>query len=147
MWISVYPNEKWTLTLKMDERDVFFWNKASISFIPMRRMCLWCLKTKKKEIIMWIPVYPIEKRTSIGKMIGRDVFFQNQRLNIIYPNEENVFVVPNNKKKRDYYVNPCLSNWKMNINSKNGWKRCFLLKPKTQYHLSKEENVLMVPNN
>ena len=26
-----------------------------------------------------------------------------------YPNEQNEFMVPNYEKKRDYYVNPCLS--------------------------------------
>ena len=45
-------------------------------------------------------------------------------------------MVANNEKKGDYYVNPCLSNWELNFNSKNGWKRCFLSKPKTQYNLS-----------
>ena len=83
--------------------------KATISFIPMRRMCFWCLITKRKEFIMWIRVYQIEKWTLILKMVERDVFFWNQRLNIIYPNEENVLMVPNHKRKGDYYVNLCLS--------------------------------------
>ena len=45
-------------------------------------------------------------------------------------------MVPNEEKKGDYFANSCLSNWKTNSNSKNGWKRCFLLQPKPQYHLS-----------
>ena len=48
--------------------------KASILFIPMRRICFWCRIMKRKE---------------------------------------------------DYYVNPCLSNSKMNFKSKNGKNRCF----------------------
>ena len=33
----------------------------------------------------------------------------NQIINIIYPKEENVFMVPNREKKGDYYVHPGLS--------------------------------------
>ena len=37
----------------------------------------------------------------------KDKFFLwNQSINIIYPNEKNVFIVPNHEKKMDYYVNP-----------------------------------------
>ena len=44
--------------------------KASISFTPMRGMCLWCLIIKRKEIIMWIRVCP-DRRTNINSKIGR----------------------------------------------------------------------------
>ena len=36
-------------------------------------------------------------------------FLWNQSFNIIYPNEENVIMVPNHEKKGDCYVIPCLS--------------------------------------
>ena len=52
---------------------------------------------------------PINRRTLIPKMVEREVFLWNQSTNIIYPNEENVFLVPNHDKKGDYYVNPYLS--------------------------------------
>ena len=58
---------------------------------------------------MWIRVYPIEKRTLTLKMVEKVVFPLKPNFNIIYPNEENVFTVPNHKKKGDCYVNPCLS--------------------------------------
>ena len=58
---------------------------------------------------MWIRVYPTEKLTLFLKMVEKEVFFWNQRLNIIYPNEENVLMVPNHERKGDYYVNLCLS--------------------------------------
>ena len=58
---------------------------------------------------MWIHVYPIEKRTLILKMAERDIFFWNQRINVIYPNEENVFMVLNHERKGNYYVNPRFS--------------------------------------
>ena len=58
---------------------------------------------------MWICVYPIEKQTLVQKMVERDVFLMNQSMNIIYPNEDNAFVVPNHERKGDYYVNPWFS--------------------------------------
>ena len=53
------------------------------------------------------------------------LFLRNQRLNVIYPDEENAFMVPNLEKKGDYFVNPCLSNQPTNSNSKNGGKISF----------------------
>ena len=41
-----------------NKRSFSYETKASISLIPKRRMCLWYLITKRKEIIMWIDVYP-----------------------------------------------------------------------------------------
>ena len=34
-------------------------------------------------------------------------------------------MVPNKKKKGDYYVNPCYRNWKANLNSKSGRETSF----------------------
>ena len=64
-------------------------------------------------------------------------FLRNQRLNIVYPDEENAFMVPNHEKKGDYYANPSLSIWKTNLNLKMVKKDAFLMKPKAQYHLSR----------
>ena len=50
---------------------------------------------------------------------------------IIYPNEENVFVVPNHEKKGDYYVNPCQSQLKIELRIKNGKKRSFSYETKS----------------
>ena len=103
-------NWKWNFNSKNFKKSYFFAEtKASISFIPMRRLCFWCRITKKKEIILWICVYPTEKWTLIPIMVERDVFFWNQRLHIIYPNEENILMVPNHERKGDYYVNWHLS--------------------------------------
>ena len=68
LWIHVYPIEKWTLFLKMVEKDVFLMKPEP--FIPMRRMCLWCLIMKWKEIIMWIHVYP-NCKTNFNSRNGR----------------------------------------------------------------------------
>ena len=123
MWIRFY---NWKLNFNSKNFKNSFFScktKSSISFIPMRRMCLCCLITKRKEIIMWIHVYPIEKGTLIRKMVEGDVFFWNHRLNIIYSNEENVYMMPNHERNEDYSVNPRLSQLTSNINSKNGRKK------------------------
>ena len=39
-------------------------------------------------------------------------------------------MVPNHEKKGDYFVNRVCRNQPMNINSKNGGKRCFSNKTK-----------------
>ena len=86
MWIHVCPNRRTNINSKNCRKRCFSYEtKASISFIPMRWLHLWCLIMKGKEINLWIRVY---------------------------------------------------RNQPMNINSKNGGKRFFLMKPKHLYHLS-----------
>ena len=59
MRIQVYPSWKMHFNSKIcNKRSFSYETKASISLIPMRRMCLWCPIMKRKEIIMWIEVYP-----------------------------------------------------------------------------------------
>ena len=61
------------------------------------------------------------------------LFFGNQSTNIVYPNDENVFIVPNNKRK-GFKNACCLISW-MNFDSKeNGGKKLFLTKPKHKYY-------------
>ena len=43
-------------------------------------------------------------------MAKRKVFLPKQHINIIYPNKENVIVVPNREKNGDYYENLSLSH-------------------------------------
>ena len=42
---------------------------------------------------------------------------------MINPKEENMFMMPNHEKKKDYYVNRSFPNWNTNFNSKIGNKR------------------------
>ena len=46
------------------------------------------------------------------KWYKKKFFLWNESINIIYPNEENMVMVPNHEKNGDYYVNPCLSQSK-----------------------------------
>ena len=42
-------------------------------------------------------------------MVGSQVFLVKLEHQFIYPNEENEYIVANEEKKKDYCVNPCLS--------------------------------------
>ena len=39
------------------------------------------------------------------KIAEREAFLANPNINIVYPNEQNMFMVPNHKKNEDYYEN------------------------------------------
>ena len=59
MWIHFYPNWKTNFNSRNgNKKSVSYETKASISFIPSRRMCLWCPIMKRMEITMWIHFYP-----------------------------------------------------------------------------------------
>ena len=68
---------------------------------------------------------------SKNKWWKQKLFMQDQNINILYPNEKNMIIVPNHKKNGDYYKNPCLSNL-MNdfLFKEKWWKEAFLAKPK-----------------
>ena len=80
MWIHVYPNWKMYFNSKIgNKRSFYYETKASISLIPTRRMCLRCPIMERKEIIIWIHVYPIEIRTSILKKLIKYVFLMKPK--------------------------------------------------------------------
>ena len=45
----------------------------------------------------------------LGKLWKENLFLQNQSINIVYPNKENMILVPNNQKNGDDYEYPSLS--------------------------------------
>ena len=55
-------------------------------------------------------------------MVGSEVFLKEPKHQFIYPNEDDVFVALDHETKRNYYVNPCLSQLKDDFDSKNGRK-------------------------
>ena len=93
------PINKWTLTLKNNEKRSFCYEtKASMSFIPMREMSLCCTMMKGKEITMWICVYPDWQMNFNSKKWWKEkLFLWNHSINIIYPNEWNEFMVTNHE--------------------------------------------------
>ena len=80
MWICVYPNWKARFdSKKWQELKFFLWNQSISSFIPMRRMNLWCPIRKRNMIIMWIRVIPINRWTLILKLIDREAFLMKPK--------------------------------------------------------------------
>ena len=45
-------------------------------------------------------------------------------------------MVPNREMLGDYGLNPCLSDWKMNLNSKNGQMKSISYETKATIHIS-----------
>ena len=75
MWIHAYLNWKTNFNSKNGRETSFSYEtKALISFILMSRVWLWCPILKRKEIIMWIYVYPNWK-TNIDSKSGRERSF------------------------------------------------------------------------
>ena len=65
-----------------NKRSFYYETKASISLIPKRRMCLWCLITKRKEIIMWIDVYPNWNMNFNSKIGNKRSFYYEAKASI-----------------------------------------------------------------
>ena len=104
--------DRWNLILKNGGRKSFLSEtKALITFIPIKRMRLWFLIMERKEIIMQIRIYPNWLMKFDSKKWWEEKQW-NQSINNIYPNEENVFMMPNQEMKWDYCVNLCLSQLK-----------------------------------
>ena len=127
MWIDVYPNWKTNFKSKKgNKRSFSYETKASVSLIPTRRMCLWCPIMKRKEVIIWIHVYPNWK-TNFNSKIGNKRSFS-------YETKASISFIPSRRmclwcpimKRNDIimWIHVC-PNWKTNFNSKNGNKRSF----------------------
>ena len=128
MWIRVCPNWPMNINSKNGRKRSFpYETKAPISFVPMRRMCLWCPIIKRKRLLCESVFIPIEKQTLIQKMAEWEVFLMEPKHQFIYPNAKKEFVVPIIKRKEIIMWMHIYPNWKMNFNSKNGWKKCFSL--------------------
>ena len=92
------------------EKKFSYETYATMSFILMKKIRLWCPIMKRKEIIMCIHVYPNSQMDIISKkMVEGKAILMKQKNQFIYPNKENEFMVPNHEKKGYYYMSPCLS--------------------------------------
>ena len=140
MWIHVYPSGKMNLNSKNGRKTSFSYEtKALKSFIPTRRMWLWCPSIKRKEIVMWIKVYRNWKM-NIDSKNGRKWSFSyetNASKSFIPTGRMPLWCPIMKRMEIIMWINVYL-NWKMNFDSKNGRKWCFLLKPKHQNRLSQQ---------
>ena len=74
--------------------------KASISFIPMKRMYLLCPIMKERRLLCESVFVQLDEWTLILKIVEREVFLMKPKAQFIYPNEENKLMFPNREKKR-----------------------------------------------
>ena len=80
MWIHVYPNWNMNFNSKISNKGSFYCKtKASISLIPIRKMCLWFPIMERKEIICESMFIPIERCTSILKLVITEVFLMRPK--------------------------------------------------------------------
>ena len=114
MWIHVYLN--WNTNFdceKGNRRSISCKIKASVSLIPSRATCLWCQIMKGKEIIMWIHVYSNRNTNFNSKKGNKRSFSYDTKASIsLIPTRRTSLWCPIMKHKRDYYINPCLSQLK-----------------------------------
>ena len=116
MWIRVYPTGKTNFNSKNGRKRSFYYEtKASLSIIPMKRICLWFLIMKTSRLLHGSVFITIDIRTMILKNGGKWGFSYETKDQFIYPYEENEFRVPNHWKKAYCYVNLCLSKLKDNF--------------------------------
>ena len=149
--IYVCPNWWTSFNSKKNgrKRSFSYETKVSMSFIQIMRMHLWFPIMKKKEVLMCIHVSPIDKWTLIlRKIVRRKAFLIKPKHHVIYPNEENVFIMPSHgKKKIVTWIHVC-HNWQTNIDSKkSGGKKAFLWNQSINVIYSNKENVFMMPNH
>ena len=102
MWIYVYHNWKTYFNSKIDNKRSFsFETKASISLIPMRRLCLWFPIMERKEIITWIHVYPNWKTYFNSKIGNKKGFYYETKASIsLIPARRICLWCPMMKKQR-----------------------------------------------
>ena len=138
LYESVYVLvDKWTLTLKNGgTRSFSYETKASTSFVPMRRMCLWSPIMKRKEITMWTLFIPIDKWTLTLKNNERSFSYLTKTLMSFTPTRRmSLWCQIMKRKAITIRIHVC-SNWQINFNSKNDGKRSFSCKTKASMHLS-----------
>ena len=102
-------NELWFYE-KIWKEKFFFWNQSiNIVYPNEEKVFLWPNHEKKHTIIR-INVFLLRRRNfNFKKMVEGKAFLLSSNVNVIYPNKDNVFTVPNHEKKRDYYLHPCIS--------------------------------------
>ena len=127
MWIRVYHNWKMNFNFKNHRNSCFSYEtKASISFIPMRRMRLWYPIMKWKDIIMQVRVYPNWKTIFNSKNGRKRCFSYDTKPSMSFiPMRAMCLWCPIMKWKEIIMQILIYPNWKTNFNSKNGRKRSF----------------------
>ena len=136
MWINVYPNWNTSFNCKIGNKRSFpYETKASISLIPKRRMCLWCPIITRKEIIMWIHVYPYWNMNFNSKIGNKRSFSYETKASIsLIPKRRMCLWCPITKK-RWLLCEPMFIPIEIRTSIlKLVIREAFLMKPNHQYH-------------
>ena len=81
--------ERWTLIRKKGNKRRFTYKtKASISLIPMGKMCLWHPNKKERRLFCGSRFIPFERCTSILKMVIKKVFLMKPKHQNHLPHRE-----------------------------------------------------------
>ena len=137
IWIYVYPNWKTYFNSKIgNKRSFSFETKASISLILTRRTCLWFPIIERKEIIMWIHVYP-NWNTNFNSKIGnkRSFSYETKASISLIPRRRMCLWCPITKRKGIIMWIDFYPNWNTNLYSKIGNKRSFSYETKASISL------------
>ena len=130
------------------KRNFSYEIKASKSFIPMRKICLWYLILKRKEIIMRIHVYPNWKKNFDFNNGGKSSFSYESKASISFIRmKKTCSWCPIMKRKEIFMWILVYLNWKMNFNSKSGRKRSFSWNQSIKIIYPYEKNAFIVPNH
>ena len=121
----------------MVEREVLHMKPNHQYHLSQWGECVYSAPSWKEKRLLYESTFIPIGQNLIVKTVEREVLPMKLNINIIYPNEENVFMELNHETKEDYYVNPCfiLIEWRTLI-LKMVEREVFLMKPKHQCHLS-----------
>ena len=149
MWIHVYPDWKTKFNSKNGiKRSFSYKTKSSISFIPMRRIWLWCPIMKWKKIIMWIRVSPNWKMNFNSKNVRKKSFSYETKALIPFITMRKTCLWCSIMIWKEIimwiHVYP---NWKWTLFLKMVEREAFLMKPMHQFIYPSAENEFMVPNH
>ena len=122
---------------------------ASMSFIPIRKISLWCPIMKRKEITMWICVCPNQQLNLTVKNDGKRSFSYESKASTSFMTIRRMSLwCPIMKRKEiTMWISVC-PNWQRNFNLKKWWKeKLFLRNQSNQVFYPNEENKFMVHNH
>ena len=119
-----------------NKKSFSYETKASISLIPMRRMCLWCPIMKRKEIIMWIQVYPNWKMNFNSKNDNKRSFCYETKasISLIQTGRMHLWWLITKRQEIITWID-VYPNWNTNFNSKIGNERTFSYETKASISL------------
>ena len=136
MWIHVYPNWKTYFNSKIGNKKGFYYEtKASISLIPTREMCLWRPIMKRKEIIMWVHVFPNWKTNFNSKNGKKRSFCCETKPSISFiPMRRMRLCCPIRKERRLLCESKFIPIESRTSILQMAIRDVFVMKPKHQYH-------------